>query len=153
MLTSELVRAARALLRWEQRDLAEASCVSLPSIRRLEAQHGTLSAQARTIDAVQSALEAGGIQFIAEGNGGGAGVRLRRVTTKGFIFDEQGRHVATIAGREVLDIAQSRKLGTAQDGAIYGLDGTFIGQLQGANTINRTGSLCLDELERLFAQP
>ena len=37
VISSELVRAARALLRWEQRDLAAASSVSLPTIKRLEA--------------------------------------------------------------------------------------------------------------------
>jgi hypothetical protein len=57
-LQSELVRAARALLRWEQRDLANASSVSLPTIKRLESKPG-------------------GIVFINE-NGGGAGVRFRR---------------------------------------------------------------------------
>ena len=36
VLSSELVRAARALLRWEQRDLATASSVSLPTVKRLE---------------------------------------------------------------------------------------------------------------------
>ena len=36
ILSSELLRAARALLRWEQRDLATASSVSLPTIKRLE---------------------------------------------------------------------------------------------------------------------
>ena len=34
-LSSELIRAARALLRWEQRDLSEASAISLPTIKRL----------------------------------------------------------------------------------------------------------------------
>src|SRR6267378_3140272 len=48
-LTSEQVRAARALLRWEQRDLAEASGVSLPSVKRLETQPGALAAQERTM--------------------------------------------------------------------------------------------------------
>ncbi len=76
-LTSEQVRAARALLRWEQRDLADASKVSLPSIKRLETVPGPLAAQVRTIDALCAALEAAGVEFIAE-NGGGAGVRLRK---------------------------------------------------------------------------
>jgi predicted transcriptional regulator len=76
-LTSEQVRAARAMLRWEQKDLAEASRVSLPSIKRLEGVPGALSAQARTIDAIRDALERGGVQFIAE-NGGGPGVRLAK---------------------------------------------------------------------------
>ena len=77
MTTSEQIRAARALLRWEQKDLAEASAVSLPSIKRLETIPGALAAQARTVDALRCALEAAGVEFIAE-NGGGAGVRLRK---------------------------------------------------------------------------
>jgi len=51
VITSEQIRAARALLRWEQRDLAEASKVSLASVKRLETIHGQLAAQPRTIDA------------------------------------------------------------------------------------------------------
>ena len=39
-LTSEVIRAARALLRWEQRNLAEASSISLPTIKRLEFEAG-----------------------------------------------------------------------------------------------------------------
>jgi transcriptional regulator with XRE-family HTH domain len=76
-ITSEQVRAARALLRWEQRDLAEASGVSLPTVKRLETQPGKLAAQERTIIELRKALEKAGIEFIAE-NGGGAGVRLRK---------------------------------------------------------------------------
>ena len=75
-ITSEQVRAARALLRWEQRDLAEASGVSLPSVKRLETQPGALAAQERTIAVLRNALEKAGVEFIAE-NGGGPGVRLR----------------------------------------------------------------------------
>jgi hypothetical protein len=58
-------------LRWEQRDLAEASGISLPSIKRLETQPGPLSAQERTLTEIRRALEKAGIEFIAE-NGGGA---------------------------------------------------------------------------------
>jgi transcriptional regulator with XRE-family HTH domain len=76
-ITSEQIRAARALLRWEQRDLAEASGVSLPTVKRLETQPGSLAAQERTIIELRRALEKAGIEFIAE-NGGGAGVRLRK---------------------------------------------------------------------------
>ena len=75
-ITSEQVRAARALLRWEQRDLAEASGVSLPSVKRLETRPGELAAQERTIVQLRKALEKAGVEFIAE-NGGGAGVRLK----------------------------------------------------------------------------
>jgi len=76
-ISSEQIRAARALLRWEQKDLAAASKVSLPSIKRLESQPGPLAAQPRTVDALVTALEAGGIVFVAE-NGEGPGVRLRK---------------------------------------------------------------------------
>ncbi|MEJ0094269.1 MAG: hypothetical protein WDN46_12780 [Methylocella sp.] len=77
MTTSEQIRAARALLRWEQKDLAEASKVSLPSIKRLETIPGDLAAQGRTIDALKGALEAGGVIFVEE-NGEGPGVRLKK---------------------------------------------------------------------------
>ena len=82
MLTSEQVRAARALLRWEQRDLAEASGISLPSVKRLETRPGALAAQERTIVELRKALERGGVEFIAE-NGGGPGVRLRKPKNSG----------------------------------------------------------------------
>ena len=78
MLTSEQIRAARALLRWQQKALADASSVSLPTIKRLEGRHGPLAAHQPTIDALVRALEAAGVLFIAE-NGEGPGVRLRKV--------------------------------------------------------------------------
>ncbi len=81
MMTSEQVRAARALLRWEQRDLAEASMVSLPSIQRLETKPGELAAQARTVAAIRSALEKAGVIFVDE-NGEGPGVRLKKKKAK-----------------------------------------------------------------------
>ena len=77
LLTSELIRAARALLRWDQRKLAEASSISLPTIKRLESKPGTLQAHASTLVALNRALEGAGVEFIDE-NGGGPGVRLRK---------------------------------------------------------------------------
>jgi transcriptional regulator with XRE-family HTH domain len=77
VLTSELVRAARALLRWEQRDLERASSVSLPTIKRLEASQGILHAHKSTLVALRTALEVAGVEFIDE-NGGGPGVRLQK---------------------------------------------------------------------------
>jgi len=70
-ITSELIRAARALLRWEQRDLANASGVSLPTIKRLESAPGTLAAHSSTVAALRRALESAGIEFT---NGNGPGV-------------------------------------------------------------------------------
>ena len=77
ILSSEVIRAARALLRWEQRDLAEASSISLPTIKRLELKPGILEAHTSTVAALTRALENAGIEFIDE-NGGGPGVRLRK---------------------------------------------------------------------------
>ena len=67
------------LLRWEQRDLAEASGISLPSVKRLETKPGELSAQERTLVALRRTFEKAGVEFIAE-NGGGPGVRLQKRT-------------------------------------------------------------------------
>jgi hypothetical protein len=74
IITSELIRAARALLRWEQKDLADASRVSLPSVKRLEAQFGPLAAQDRTVAALRDAIERAGVEFT---NGATPGVRWR----------------------------------------------------------------------------
>jgi len=77
LLTSEQVRAARSLLRWEQSKLADASGVSLPSIKRLETQPGPLAAQMRTVAAIRSTLEAAGVQFVEAGETAiGSGVTL-----------------------------------------------------------------------------
>jgi hypothetical protein len=77
VLSSELIRAARALLRWEQRDLEAASSVSLPTIKRLESKPGIMAAHPSTVLALKRAFESAGIEFIDE-NGGGPGVRLRK---------------------------------------------------------------------------
>jgi len=77
MLTAEQLRGARAILRMDQKQVAEAANVSLPTIKRLEKMDGALSGHVGTITAIQKALEAAGVEFIPE-NGGGAGVRLKR---------------------------------------------------------------------------
>jgi predicted transcriptional regulator len=74
--TSEQLRAARAILRLEQKALSDASKVSVATIKRLEGTRGALVANQTTLAALQRALENAGVAFIAE-NGGGPGVRLR----------------------------------------------------------------------------
>jgi len=71
------IKAARALLGWSQKDLAEAAGISEPTIKRLEANDGELGGREGTAAAIKLALEADGVQFIPE-NGGGAGVRLAK---------------------------------------------------------------------------
>ena len=76
MLTGAQIRAARALLAWNQADLAAATGLALSTIRRLEAESGVLQSNVATLVKIKDALTTGGVEFI-DGNGGGPGVRLR----------------------------------------------------------------------------
>ena len=76
MLTSDQIRAARALLRWPAQKLADQAKLGISTIQRMEAASGVPVASARNLDKVQRVLEAAGAVFIDE-NGGGPGVRLR----------------------------------------------------------------------------
>jgi transcriptional regulator with XRE-family HTH domain len=81
LLTSAQMRAARALVGMEQKALAEASGVSLPTIQRMEASNGVVRGVIDSLMKVMAALEAAGVEFINEGatsTGGGRGVRLRQ---------------------------------------------------------------------------
>ena len=80
MLTAAQMRAARALAGMEQKTLAKASGVSLPTIQRMESSNGVVRGVIESLTKVMAALEAAGIEFINEGaasTGGGRGVRLR----------------------------------------------------------------------------
>ena len=77
MLTGEQLKAARALVRLEQRAVASASGLSFETIRRLEMNRGPISANTKTEDALRRAFRALGVIFIDE-NGEGPGVRLRK---------------------------------------------------------------------------
>jgi len=74
-IIGEQLRAARALARLEQGELAERAKVSVGTIKRLEAIVGPVSANVITVDAVVRALEAAGVAFT---NGGEPGVKLRK---------------------------------------------------------------------------
>ena len=65
IITSDQVRAAKALLRWSGEELSGKSGVSLSSIRRVEAANGVPEAQnIKTLLTIKAALEAGGVEFI-----------------------------------------------------------------------------------------
>jgi transcriptional regulator with XRE-family HTH domain len=65
------------LLQWDQKALADASKVSVATIKRLEPLSGVVKANRVTVDALRRAFEAAGVEFIPE-NGGGPGVRLAK---------------------------------------------------------------------------
>lgn len=74
------IKAARALLGWSQADLAHASGISEPTLKRLEASNAEyLGGRPSTATAIQRALEDAGVMFLANGQNtsGGPGVRLR----------------------------------------------------------------------------
>ena len=76
LTTGNQLKAARALAGVEQLALAEASGLSVGTIRNMEARgSGTLKSSLDTIASVQRALEAHGIEFL---NHGEPGVKLRR---------------------------------------------------------------------------
>ena len=76
-LTGEQLRAARASLRWEQKDVASASKVSEPTVKRLESMNGYVRANALTIEALVRAFDAAGIEFVGADGGKGPGMRFK----------------------------------------------------------------------------
>ncbi len=81
MLTAGQLRASRALLGLEQRKLAEAAGLSLPTIQRMEASEGVIRGNVDSLMKLVAALEALGLELIADNTasqGGGRGVRLKR---------------------------------------------------------------------------
>lgn len=80
MLTAAQLRAARALVGMDQRSLAGASGLSLPTIQRMEASEGVIRGNVDSLMKLIAALNAAGVDLISEGaisEKGGRGVRLK----------------------------------------------------------------------------
>ncbi len=74
------MRAARALLGFDQRQLAQAAGLSLPTIQRMETSPGVVRGHVDSLMKLVDALAANGIELIGEdvaSSGGGRGVRLK----------------------------------------------------------------------------
>jgi len=85
MISSQQLRAARALLGMDQRALALASRLSLPTIQRMEASDGVIRGNVESLMKLIAALERAGLELINEGaisEQGGRGVRLKRRTER-----------------------------------------------------------------------
>jgi len=76
MMTPEQSRAARGLLDWSQQELADAANLGLSTVRDFE--KGRREPLLASLEAMQGALRAAGVVFLAEGEtiDGGPGVRL-----------------------------------------------------------------------------
>ena len=68
MITGMQIRASRAALRWSAEVLAARAGVGVQTVKRLEAADSVPSGRATTLQDVQSALEAAGIEFIGAPN-------------------------------------------------------------------------------------
>jgi transcriptional regulator with XRE-family HTH domain len=86
MITAAQMRAARALLQIDQRQLAELSGLSLPTIQRMEASDGVVRGNVDSLMKLVEALQSAGIELIndnAPSHSGGRGVRLTAATPPG----------------------------------------------------------------------
>ncbi|WP_089174674.1 helix-turn-helix domain-containing protein [Bosea sp. AS-1] len=80
MMTAAQMRAARAMLGIDQRQLAEMAGVSLPTIQRMESSAGTVRGMIESLTRVVEALDRAGIVLIgdnATSSEGGRGIRLK----------------------------------------------------------------------------
>lgn len=100
-ITPEQIRAARALLRLEQAELAERAHVSVVTIRRLEGTQSDQRVTPGTLAGVREALEQAGAEFIPDG------VRRRTARPDARTLFEDLRAIslrsaARLQGRELL---------------------------------------------------
>ncbi|WOS65501.1 helix-turn-helix domain-containing protein [Sinorhizobium fredii] len=80
MITAAQLRAARALLGIDQRQLAELAGISVPTIQRMEASPEVVRGNVDSLMRLLAALDTAGIELINEGatsKDGGRGVRLK----------------------------------------------------------------------------
>jgi transcriptional regulator with XRE-family HTH domain len=63
MISSKQIKAARSLLGWKGKDLADKSGVGITTLRRYEAQDGIPNANKFVLKAIKGCLEGEGIVF------------------------------------------------------------------------------------------
>lgn len=94
MITAGQLRAARALIAIDQRELAALSRLAVPTIQRMEASNGVIRGNVNSLMKLIGALDAAGIELIAEGavsQGGGRGVRLKSPRADGKAYRRNAR--------------------------------------------------------------
>ncbi|MDE2133039.1 MAG: helix-turn-helix transcriptional regulator [Alphaproteobacteria bacterium] len=81
MITAAQLRAARALLGIDQRELADIAGLSVPTIQRMEASEDVIRGNVDSLMKLIAALNTAGIELIGEGSAstvGGRGIRLKK---------------------------------------------------------------------------
>ena len=160
VITGEQIRAARALARLEQAQLAKAAGVSLETVKRLEGIRGPVAAQTRTLAALARAFAGAGVRLEADG-----GVRTAtpgpalRGDTAGLAGADPlhriiywSRAVAARPGsmrpalEEVERISQALNAAEGITGALAARGGVFLGLLEGPRTAvrRRFGAIGVD---------
>ena len=84
MITAAQLRAARALIGIDQRELAERSGLSVPTIQRMEASEDVIRGTVDSLMKLIDALDAAGVALIsadAASDRGGRGVRLKELSS------------------------------------------------------------------------
>jgi transcriptional regulator with XRE-family HTH domain len=85
MITAAQLKASRALLGIDQREIAKRSGLSVPTIQRMEASNGVIRGNVDSLMKLIGALDAAGIVLIgdsASSAGGGRGVRLKEAAAR-----------------------------------------------------------------------
>ena len=75
LISGRHLRAARGLLGWTQKDLAQRGEVALGTLRKMEDSDGPVDARTETLIRVMLALEKAGVEFL---NDDQPGVRLKK---------------------------------------------------------------------------
>lgn len=81
MITAGQLKAARALLGIDQRELAAIAGLSVPTIQRMEASEGVIRGNVDSLMKLIDALDQAGIVLInskTTSNEGGRGIRLKK---------------------------------------------------------------------------
>lgn len=78
MIYGKQIRAARALLGWDQEALSKAAGLGVATVRRLEAQEGAVNSHTATLRRLIEVFAAEGVTLLANGTEGGPGARLTR---------------------------------------------------------------------------
>jgi transcriptional regulator with XRE-family HTH domain len=105
MTSISQIRAARSLLGWTQSWLAHAAGLSDPTVKRFETRRGAIKSEAAEAKMV-AALEAAGIEFIAE-NCGGPGVRLGKGVLL-WLTEVEANRLAALRREGVIRMAKAQ---------------------------------------------